>query len=121
MLADIEKSRGFVISAVIGDFGEEIESLYDIAVYVEAPFEIRIKRLEQRAYERHGERIRKGGDMYKQHLMFVDFVASRPLTRIEQWAETLTCLIIRIDGTEDWRVNAEYVAEQYSKGLESAV
>ena len=32
MLADIEKSPGFVISAVIGDFGEEIESLYDLAL-----------------------------------------------------------------------------------------
>ena len=118
MLADIEKYGSFVLSAVTGDFGNMIPQYYELAVYVSAPLEIRMKRLEQRAYERHGERIRKGGDMYEQHLKFTDFVASRPLSRIEQWAETLTCLIIRIDGTEDWRANAEYVAEQYLKGTE---
>jgi len=46
MLADIEKSRGFFLSAVTGDFGEEIESLYDLAVYLEALPKIRLDRIE---------------------------------------------------------------------------
>ena len=29
MLADIDKCRGFVISAVTGDFGDDIVSLYE--------------------------------------------------------------------------------------------
>ena len=32
MLADIEKSNGFVLSAVTGDFGDKNESLYGLAV-----------------------------------------------------------------------------------------
>lgn len=89
--------------------------MYDLAVFITAPIETRIKRVEQREYERHGERIREGGDMYEQHLKFVDFVASRSLSRIEQWEETLACPVIHVDGTEDWRTNAANIAERFYK------
>lgn len=113
MLADIEKHRSFVLTAVTGDFGETIPKYYDLAVFISAPIELRMERIEQRAFEQHGERIRKGGDMYEQHLKFVDFVASRSLSRIEQWADTLTCPVIQVDGREDWHTNATNIAKQY--------
>lgn len=113
MLTDIEKHRSFVISAVIGDFGEEISSMYDFAVFMSAPLETRIERIKQRACEQYGERIREGGDMYEQQLKFVDFVASRSLSRIEKWAETLVCPIIYVDGTKSISENTEWIVEQY--------
>jgi len=113
MLADIEKYGSFIISACTGDFGEKIENLYSLAVYIEAPLELRIERVKQRNLERFGERVLKGGDMYEQQAGFVDFVAKRPLSRIEKWAETLACPIIRIEGTVDWRVNAANIAERF--------
>ena len=113
MLCDIEKHGSFVISAVIGDFGKEISSMYDFAVFISAPLEIRIERIKQRTYEQHGERIREGGDMYEQHLKFVDFVASRSLSRIEQWAKTLMCPVIYIDGTKSISENTKMVVEKY--------
>jgi adenylate kinase family enzyme len=106
MFADIETHGSFVLSAVTGDFGDTIPQFYQLAVFISAPLELRIKRIEQRAYERYGERIRKGGDMYEQHLKFVDFVASRSLLRIEQWADSLSCPVISVDGMADWRINA---------------
>ena len=115
MLADIEKYRSFVISAVTGDFGDTIPRFYKLAVYLAAPIEIRMKRIKQREYEKFGERVREGGDMYEQRLKFHDFVASRPLSRIEQWAETLTCPVIHIDGTKDWRVNAAEITEHFKE------
>jgi adenylate kinase family enzyme len=111
MLADIKKHRSFVISTVTGDFGDAILQLYELAVFISAPIELRMCRIEQREYEKHGERIRIGGDMYEQHLKFVDFAASRSLSKIEKWGETLVCPLIRIDGTEDWRRNAAFIAE----------
>lgn len=117
MLADIEKNGSFVISAVTGDFGDVIPQHYELAVYLSAPKETRIERIKQRAYEQHGERIRKSGDLYEQHLDFVNFVSERSLTPIERWAETLLCPIIHIDGTEDWRINATKIAEQYYEML----
>lgn len=113
MLDDIKKTRSFVISAVTGDFGEEISSMYDFAVFILAPLETRIERIKQREFEKHGKRILKGGDMYEQHLKFVDFVSSRTLQKIEKWEETLMCPVIRIDGTEDWRTNAANIAKRF--------
>lgn len=113
MLADMEKYRSFVLTAVTGDFGETIPTFYDLAVYISAPLGLRMERIEQRAYKQHGERIHQGGDMYEQHLKFIHFVASRPLSRIEQWAETLTCPIIHIDGTDDWHTNATNIANRF--------
>lgn len=113
MLADIEKYHSFVISAVTGDLGREILSMYELAVFMSAPLETRIERVKQRAYEQHGKRVCKGGDMYEQQLKFVDFVASRSLSRIEQWAETLACPVIHVDGTKPISENAEWIAKQY--------
>ncbi len=113
MLADIKKHHSFVISAVTGDFGDTITQLYELAVLISAPIELRIKRIEQREYEKHGERIREGGDMHEQHLKFVDFVASRSLSKIEQWGEVLMCPVICVDGTEDCHINAINIAERF--------
>jgi len=113
LLADIEKHRQFVLSAVTGDFGETIPQYYDLAVYISTPIELRMERIKQRDRDKHGDRVRIGGDMYEQKQKFLDFAASRPLSRIDQWAETLTCPIIRVDGTEDWRINAANVGALY--------
>ena len=114
MLDDIEKYRSFIISACTGDFGDKITQFYELAVYISAPLDIRMERVKQRDYEKYGERVSKGNNMYEQQLNFYDFVANRPLSRIEQWAETLTCPVIRIDGTEDWRINSANIAERYN-------
>ncbi len=115
MLVDIRKYRSFVISAVTGDFGEEIQLMYDLAVFNTTPKEIRMKRIAQREYERHGDRIREGGDMYEQHLRFIDFAATRPLDGIERWAETLACPVIRVDGTEDYKRKAADIANHFTQ------
>ena len=112
MLTDIEKHNLFVLSTVMGDLGDIIPKFYQLGVYISAPFEVRIERVKQRTYERYGERVLQGGDMHERELQFLDFVASRPLKKIEQWAETLVCPVIRVDGTEDYKKAAANIAEQ---------
>lgn len=113
MIADMEKHRSFVLSAVTGDFGDVIESFYGLGVYIITPIELRMKRLEQRIFEQHGDRIRKGGDMYEQHIKFIEIAASRSTERIERWARTLLCPIIRVDGELEWRANAAKTANLF--------
>ena len=115
MLADIEKYRSFVISTVVGDLGNIIPQYYKLAVHIVAPHELRMEHIKQRVYDKFGERVLEGGDMYEQEQKFFDFVASRPLTNIDQWAETLACPIIHIDGTVDWKVSATNIAESWRK------
>jgi Uridine kinase len=106
LLSDIEKYRAFVLSAVTGDFGDVISQYYNFAVFLSAPKQLRIERVKRRCVEKFGE-------MNEQSLEFVDFVSTRSLEFIEQWSDTLSCPVICVDGTIDWRANAEYIAEQY--------
>lgn len=113
MLADIGAHGAFVMSTVVGDYCEEIVGMCDLAVYISAPLDLRLERIARRGYERFGDRVLKGGDMYEQQLKFAEFVAARPISRVDIWAETLTCPLIRIDGTGDWREGAAEIAGRY--------
>lgn len=112
MLADIEKYGSFVLSAVTGDFGDEIVPLYDLAVYLNVPHDLRMERIKQREIDRFGDRVLEGGDMYEQQQKFHDFVASRSLERIEKWAETISCPVFRIDGAKNYKKTAIEIALQ---------
>lgn len=113
MLADIEKYGNFVLSAVTGDFGDRISRHYALGVSLWAPLELRLQRFAQREYARYGERVLLGGDLYASRMAFHDFIASRSLSKIEKWAETLVCPILRIDGTADWRQSAAAIAKKF--------
>jgi adenylate kinase family enzyme len=113
LLAEVERCRRFVLTSVTGDYGDEIMRMYRLAVYLSAPLAMRLERFDQREYVRHGERVSQGGDMYESHNKFRDHIANRPLEKIDRWGETLTCPVIRMDTTVDWRVNAELIAEKY--------
>jgi len=115
MLDDIKKRRAFVLTACHGDFGGEIQAMYRLAVHLHAPLDLRVERVKQRSLERFGARVLEGGDMVEQERDFADFVAARPLTKIEQWAQTLTCPVLYVDGTEDWRVNAAKIANEFHR------
>lgn len=114
MLFDIEKYGSFVITAVTGDFGDEIQRLYKLAVGITAPHEVRMSRIKQRSREKYGDRVCKGGDMYEQEQQFFDFAAARSLSGIGEWAETLTCPVMYVDGMVDFHINAAAIAERFS-------
>jgi adenylate kinase family enzyme len=117
MLADMERHPNFVLSTVIGDYGEEIIRRFDLALLLDVPREIRLKRIARRNIDRFGERVSPGGDLYEQELAFHNKVAARPEDYVEQWAKVLTCPVIRADGTRDFRVNAREIAEYIKKGI----
>lgn len=114
ILNDIKKYDRFVLSAVNGDMGEEINSMYCCAVYISAPLEIRIDRIKRRSYERFGERVCLGGDMYEQEQKFFDFAVSRSMEETEKWLKTLSCPVIYLDGTKSVSDNAEWLISNFS-------
>ncbi|MBP3361929.1 MAG: AAA family ATPase [Clostridia bacterium] len=114
MLADIEEYGSFVLSSVRGNLDEKISAMYEFAIYLSAPLEIRLERVKKRALEKFGERVLAGGDMYEQEQRFFDFVASRSLEDIERWAETVTCPVIKVDAAKPISENLEYIVSQYN-------
>ena len=113
MLADIQSYGSFVLTACTGDFGDEITQYYSLAVYLSAPKDLRMERIERRGYDRFGARVREGGDMHQQQLKFQQWAATRDLTKIDQWAKTLTCPVIHMDGTREIAENVKWIAHYY--------
>ena len=100
LLEDIKQNPCFVFSAVNGNMNEEINSCYDLVVYLEVPLELRMKRIRQRAYEKFGDRVLPGGDMYEQEEKFFAFAKKRTPEKIEEWLQTLTCRVVKLDGSK---------------------
>ncbi|MCH5188213.1 MAG: AAA family ATPase [Oscillospiraceae bacterium] len=101
MLKDTEKYGHFIISAVNGDMGKEINSMYCCAVYLSAPKELRLERVKRRAIDKFGDRVLPGGDMYEQEQLFFKIVLSHTTEQTKQWLKMLSCPVIYADGTRE--------------------
>ena len=101
-----------MLIATRGDLGNKINSFYDYVIYLSAPLELRLSRIKKREYDRFGERILKGGDMYEQQKLFRNFVAARTTEKIEKWLNTLSCRVIKLDGSKQINDNVELIKKQ---------
>lgn len=100
LLEDIKQNPCFVFSAVNGNINSEVNSCYDLVVYLEVSLQLRMKRIRQRAFDKFGDRVLPGGDMYEQEEKFFEFAEKRSPEKIEAWLQTLTCRVVRLDGTK---------------------
>ena len=111
----------FVLSGCIREWAGAFDSMLSMAAFLITPTDIRIERLELREYNRSGERIKLGGDLYEGHKEFIKYVSTydyggtetRSLASQEAWANTLHCPVIRVDGTKPIHENAMWLAKQY--------
>ena len=109
LLEDIKQNPRFVFSAVNGNMIPEINANYDLVVYLNVPLDMRMKRIRQRAIDKFGDRVLPGGDMYKQEEKFFAYAEKRTPEKIDNWLETLSCRVIRLDGTKPIQENVEFI------------
>lgn len=112
LLHEVEVYENFVFTAVKGDYGEKILPYYTYAVLIEVPRNIRLQRVENRSFEKFGDRILPGGDLYEQEKRFFDMVKSRKEDEAAQWARSLGCPVIRIDGARRVEENVRVIRER---------
>lgn len=115
MLSDMKRHSSYVVSGDVSGWGDVFLSVFDLAVLLKAPKDVRMKRIEEREYARWGDRVLEGGDMYESQQDFKSFAANRNVAEIEQRAEKYPCPVIEVDSTEDWRINTAKIAEQYQR------
>ena len=108
----IEQHKNIVLTATRGDLGDEINSFYDTVIYLFAPLELRLSRIKKREYDRFGKRVLKGGDMYEQQKEFHNFVVSRTTEKTEKWLNTLSCGVVKLDGSNPIDDNVEFIKKQ---------
>jgi adenylate kinase family enzyme len=93
-----------VISGSIIGWGESFKSQIDLIVFLHLPVDIRIDRIRRREEKRFGSRVAIGGDMYLQHLAFLDWVRAyetgaanvRSLNQHRAWLSDFTKPIVTI-------------------------
>ena len=112
------------MSGSLGDDRKLFESLFDLAVYITVPSEIRTERLRSRIFSQFGNRVLKGGDMYENNNKFIESAANYETNgrqeQHEQWIEEMHCRVLRVDGTKVISENAKWIAEQYLSILPDA-
>ena len=111
----ISGNNRFIFAAVKGDYGDRLIASLDYIVLIEVPKQIRSKRVRDRSYQKFGDRILPGGDLYEKESKWFSLTDNRPDTYVTDWLETLDCPVIRIDGTLQIEENVDYLASFLSK------
>jgi adenylate kinase family enzyme len=98
----------WVLSGSLDDWGESIVPFFDLVVFVEVPVDICLKRLRDRETRHFGpDAVTAGGWRHRETEEFIEWVShyedgsreGRNLVRHLAWLDTLTCPVLRIDGT----------------------
>ena len=97
LTADTAGEEPFVLAAVKGDLGPEMEARFACIVLLTAPEDVRAKRVRERSFGRFGERMLPGGDLYQAEEGFFRTAAALSPGDVTRWANTLSCPIIGID------------------------
>jgi len=113
MSASIEKNPKCVISGSLCGWGDVFIPQFDLVIFIYTSADIRKERLVKREYERFGERIHKDGDMYHEHIKFIEWAMAydagdanmRSLKLHEGWLKQLTCPVIKLDGEDSCEYN----------------
>lgn len=111
LLDELNAHENFVFASVTGDYGKAVYPFFRYAVLLEASKDIRMERVKKRSFQKFGNRMLAGGDLYEQEERFFDFVRSRAEDTAEKWAQSLNCPVIRLDGTRPVEENIDHIAE----------
>lgn len=113
----IKAHENFILASVTGNYGQDITSFFKYAVFVDVARKIRLQRVKSRSFEKFGDRILPGGDLYEQEERFFDFAASRNEKLVEEWIRSLSCPVIRVDGTKPVEENAELLKASFQAAV----
>ena len=105
----IRNHHRFVFASVKGNYGDQLIAALDHIVLIEVPKQIRSRRVRDRSYQKFGDRILPGGDLYEKESKWFSLTDDRPDTYVTDWLETVDCPVIRIDGTLPVEENVDYL------------
>jgi adenylate kinase family enzyme len=95
----------WVLTGSLTGWGDDAIDLFDLAVFVTTPTEIRLERLRTREVSQFGDRLLENGDMYEEHRNFLTWASQydegsmdiRSRRLHEEWLLRLPCPVVRID------------------------
>lgn len=117
MLADIKNAENVVISGSLTDWGDILIPYFTLAIRVNTDTKVRIERLRNRERKHFGNRIDKDGDMYENHLAFIEWAKEydtgdtsiRSKAKHDEWQKLLQCELLVIDGNDILNFDMEMI------------
>ena len=102
---ELSQCGAWILSGSVSGWGESLLPLFDLAVFVYVPKQIRLERLKQREYDRYGDRILPGADRFEASMEFLNWAMSydsgtqegRSLQKHEDLFTQIQCKILRIE------------------------
>ena len=119
LFREIRTHENFVFAAVKGDYGEAIYPFFRYIIWMDAPKDIRMQRVKNRSFQKFGNRMLPGGDLYEQEEEFFELVRARSESTVEKWIQLLNCPVLRIDGTKPIKENIDFILKQILKWYSS--
>ena len=103
---DLKKHNQWILSGAVCGWGDEFKSYFDLVIFIYTPEETRLKRLQEREFQRYGDEILPGGSKYEQSKAFLEWASLydkggleiRSKKLHEHWMSDLSCPILRIEG-----------------------
>ena len=113
LLHEMKTHANFILASVKGDYGKDISPFIQYAILLDVPKNIRLQRVKERSFQKFGNRMLLGGDLYEQEEKFFHFVESRSEDIVEEWVRSLKCPVIRIDGTKSVEENINLIIHDF--------
>lgn len=107
MLKDaISQTENYIVGGSLVSWGGEWKQLFNLAVFLYLPKEIRMERLVKREIERYGNNIYDDPQRHKLFLEFINWASKyddrsftgRNIGIHENWLEGVNCPVIKIEG-----------------------
>jgi hypothetical protein len=103
---DFEKHKNVVVSGSLVSWGTYWETVFDLAVFLYLPMEIRMKRLERRETDRYGELLISDKITRENSKKFLEWAKAYDDNNFEgrskrihrNWMKSLTCPVLELTG-----------------------
>ena len=118
LLKDLTEYEDFIFASVKGNYGDEVVSRFTHAVLVSVPKEERMKRVRDRSYQKFGNRMLQGGDLFEKENRFFEMVEKRPEQDVENWLQSVRLSVIRVDGTQTVGENIRIISARLATEAE---
>ena len=96
---DIDNNNNVIISGFLVGWADEIIPLITLAIRLVTSSDVRLKRINEREFNKYGNRILPQGDMYEQYWKFIERASKyddgdytvRSKKLHDLWQEKLNC------------------------------
>ena len=125
LLEAISEHEHFVMAGSMDSFNAPFVPLFDLAVHITGTPEVRVARIRERELAIFGDRILESGDMYEEHQRFLKSASryetdgSPCLKTHLEWAATLPCKVLYLNGEDELNMNVKLIVEAYMRSLNS--